>query len=90
MLINSIMNILLSVLRLFLSPINIPQLPDSAIQSINDMFGYIQAGAGILANYTDLGYLLTLFGVIIAIDVGIKIYHFVMWVIRKIPMAGMS
>lgn len=47
-------------------------------------------GAGILANYTPLGYFMILFGVILAIDAGLVIYHFVMWIIRKIPMVGIS
>lgn len=90
MLINGLLTVVLNTLKLLLAPINIPQLPDNAISSINDLFGYLEAGAGILANYTDLGYLLTLMGVIVAIDVGIKLYHFVMWILRKIPMLGMS
>lgn len=70
--------------------INIPDLPDSVYGYIEDGFQYIVAGAGILANYTPLAYLMTLFGVLLAVDAGILVYHFIMWVIRKIPMAGMS
>lgn len=84
---------LLTVIKNLLSTlliIDIPNLPTEVSNYINDMFTYISAGAGILANYTPLSYLLTLFFLILAVDVGIALYHFVMWIIRKIPMLGMS
>lgn len=68
----------------------LPQLPDGVMDVLTEMFDYIASACGIVANYTDLGYLLVLFGVILAIDMGIGVYHFVMWVIRKIPVLGIE
>ena len=70
--------------------INIPALPETVHGYIETMFDYLSAGAGILANYTPFGYLIVLFGILLAVDAGIMIYHFVMWVLRKIPLAGIS
>lgn len=90
MIIELLLNALYNIFKVLTLPINIPQMPEQANQYIQQFFDYIEMGAGILANYTPLGYLLTLFGVVIAVDIGIKLYHFVMWILRKIPMLGMS
>lgn len=77
---------LMSLLMVF----SIPSLPDSVQEMIDSVFTYIVAGAGLLANYTPFSYLMTLFFLLLAIDAGIMVYHFVMWIIKKIPMLGVS
>lgn len=81
-LIYGLMNVLLIL--------DIPDIPPEVANYINSFFDYLSAGVGILANYVPLGYLLTLFGIILAVDVGITLYHFIMWVLKKIPMIGVS
>lgn len=70
--------------------LEIPDLPTEVHGYVDMAFDYIVSGGGILANYTPLGYLMTLFGVLLAVDAGILIYHLVLWVVRKIPAAGVS
>ncbi len=77
---------LLDILLIF----EIPPLPTEASTYINTLFNHLVSGASILANYTPLSYLLTLFGIIVAVDVGINIYKFVMWIIKKIPFLGVE
>jgi len=77
---------LLDILLIF----EIPPLPLEASTYINTLFNHLVSGASILANYTPLSYLLTLFGIIVAVDVGINIYKFVMWIIKKIPFLGVE
>lgn len=89
MIIELLLNAIYNVLNVLLI-LDIPQLPEQVTGYINTLFDYLVTGASILSNYTPLGYLLILFGVLLAVDLGIQIYHFVMWVIRKIPMLGMS
>lgn len=90
MIIESLMNLLLKLFGMLTSAINIPTLPDSVSTFMTDALSYIKTGLQLLAVYTNLEYLLILFGLIIAIDIGIAVYHFVMWVLRKIPMLGIS
>ena len=90
MIIELLLDALYNIFSLLTSPINIPPLPDGVHSILSQAFEYISAGVGILANYTDFGYLLILFGVIVAIDVGVAVYHFVMWILRKIPMISVS
>lgn len=89
MIIELLLTLLKNVLGLLLV-FEVPQLPPEVTGYVDTFFGYLETGASILANYTPLGYLLTLFGVILAVDGAILIYKFVMWIIRKIPMLGMS
>lgn len=90
MIIETLMKLLIKVFSILTSAINIPSLPDSVTIFMGDALSYIQTGLQILAVYTNLEYLLVLFGLILAIDIGIAVYHFVMWVLRKIPMLGIS
>lgn len=90
MIIQLLLEALFNVFKVLTLPINIPQMPEEAMEYITQFFDYLVMGAGILANYAPFGYLMILFGVLIAVDIGIMLYHFVMWIIRKIPMAGMS
>lgn len=68
----------------------LPSLPDTVFSYIDTIFGYMEAGAGIVANYVPMPYVMSLFGVLLAVDAGLIIYHFVMWIVRKIPMLGVS
>lgn len=68
----------------------IPALPDGVQGYIDSAFDYIVAGAGLVANYVPLDYLMILFGVLLAVDGGIVVYHFVMWIIKKIPMLSIE
>lgn len=90
MIIEALMNLLLKLFGLLTSAINIPSLPTSVSTFMTDALSYIKTGLQLLAVYTNLEYLLILFGLIIAIDIGIAVYHFVMWVLKKIPMLGIS
>lgn len=89
MIIEALLNLVYKWLDLLLF-FEIPKLPQEVNGYINTLFDYLETGASLLANYTPLDYLLVLFGIILAVDAGILIYHFVMWIIKKIPMLGME
>lgn len=90
MIIEGLLNVLYNVFSALTSAINIPAMPADVSTYLTQFVSYIKVGLQILAVYTPLSYLLTLFGIVVAIELGLKIYHFVMWVIKKIPMLGVS
>lgn len=90
MIIKLFLDAIYAVFKVLTSAINIPSLPHEVQSFLTQALEYITTGIGILANYTDIGYLMILLGIIVSIDIGIGIYHLVMWVIRKIPMANIS
>ena len=90
MIIEALLNAMLSVFSFLTSGINIPSMPAEVSQYMQEALEYVSMGVGILGNYTHIGYLLILLGVIVAVDAGVLIYKLVMWVLRKIPMLGIE
>jgi len=90
MIVQALMDLVYGLFSLLTSPINIPSLPDGVASVLSMLTDALGTGLGLLACYTHLGYLITLFGLIVAVDAGLMIYKFVMWILRKIPMFGIS
>lgn len=90
MIISALMKLIYTVISLLTSFISIPSLPDGVSAAMDTALEYIGLGLGILSNYTHLDYLLVLFGIIIAIDLGLAIYHLVMFILKKIPFLGIE
>ena len=89
MIIEALLNLIYGLMSV-LMVLNIPDMPAEVQSYINSFFDYLASGVGIVANYVPLDYLLVLFGVILAVDVGIMLYHFIMWIIKKIPMLNVK
>lgn len=90
MIIEVLMNLVYYLFEFLTLPISIPGLPEGVRDVITGALDFISVGVALLANYCDIGYLVTLFGVILAVDAGMLVYKFVMWVIKKIPMIGIE
>ena len=90
MIIKLLMDLLYSVFSVLTLPIKIPGMPDSVREFVAVSIDYISTGISLLGNFVDIGFLLILFGIIIAVDVGILLYKLVMWVLKKIPMLGIE
>ena len=90
MIIEELLTVLFNIFSKLTSGINIPPLPDDIVFYIDKVSEYFDSGLSILAVFTPLDYLLILVGIIVAVDVAISIYHLVMWILKKIPMAGIS
>lgn len=90
MIIESVLQVILTLFTLLLSPVDIPELPEGALSSIESIGGYISSGLAILNNFLDLNYLLILLGAVIAVDIGLLAYRTIMWFIRKIPFLGIK
>lgn len=89
MIIETLLDVIYNIMSKMLI-LEIPQIPQQVHTYIDTAFEYIVAGAGLVANYVPLDYLMILFTVLLAIDAGILVYHLVMWVLRKIPMLGIE
>ena len=90
MIIESIFNFFLSLFENLTSAINLPDLPPDVDYYMVEAFDLMQEGIYILNNIMDMKYFLSLAFIMIGIDVGIRVYHFIMWVIKKIPMLNIS
>ena len=90
MIVNALMTLLLSVFGVLTLPIDIPSMPDSVKEVLAIALDYITSGMAIVANFTNFGYLVTLFTLVLIADAGIMVYKVVMWVLRKIPVLGIE
>lgn len=90
MIVNALIDLLYGLIDWITSGLNIPALPPEVVQVANQVTEYLVVGLKLIANYTHLDYLLVLFGIVVAVDAGLLVYKFIMWVIRKIPMLGIS
>lgn len=86
MIIKLLLDLVYSIFNVLTLPIDIPDLPQEINSVIATIIEYVGTGLAILQNYTHLSYLLILFGVIVAVDVGVWLYKLVMFFVRKIPM----
>lgn len=90
MIVNALIDMLYGLIDWLTSGLNIPALPPEVMDVAASVTQYLVMGLKFIANYTHLDYLLTLFGIVAAVDAGLLIYKFVMWVLRKIPMLGIE
>lgn len=90
MLIEALLSHWVSIFDMFFGAVNIPPLSDDVRAIMEQIMQYIRSGMELLGNWTHLPYLLSLFGIVVVVDAAILVYNIVMWIIKKIPMAGMS
>lgn len=90
LIIDALIDFGMTLLEMLTSVFEVPEMPDN-VQTIMDTFtGYLTTGIAILQNFVHMDYLLILFGIVVAFNAGILIYKGIMWVLRKIPMLGIS
>lgn len=90
MIVNMLIDMLMGLIDFLTSGLNIPALPPEVMEVAASVTQYLVMGLQFIANYTHLDYLITLFGIVAAIDGSLLIYKFIMWVLRKIPMLGIE
>lgn len=90
MIIELLLSALYNIFKLLTTPIAIPSLPTEIDTYINDFIVLLGDGFELLGVFFPLSYFGILLGIIIAIDVGINVYYFVLWVLKKIPMANIN
>lgn len=90
MIIELLLTAFFNIISLLFAPINIPSIPDDVFSYIETFISYIATGKAILATFAPIDYFLILFGIVIVIEAAILIYHFVMWILKKIPMVNIK
>lgn len=91
MIIEAICDLFIKFFTGLLRFINIPQIPEDVLLQVNNTIDtIIERGSELIDLVMPYNIAKVLLLIVIGIELAIKVYHFVMWVIRKIPMAGMS
>lgn len=88
MILELIMNAVLFLLKSVFGLLpNIPQLSTSLTQSIDKVFNVIFDNVGLLGLFVRISTIKWLVPLVIVVYNFEHIYHFVMWVIKKIPLS---
>ena len=90
MIIEGLLNIISWLLGLLLTPIDIPDLPENVHTAIQWAIDKFVDGLGIFAAFTHFSFIMALFQIIIVIDAAFLLYKFVLWILKKIPVAGIE
>lgn len=91
MIIETICNAFLAFLMKVLAFIKIPQIPPDILSTITDsIHTIITQGEELIDLVLPFSVVKALLLVVIGIEIAVPVYHFVMWVIKKIPMLGVS
>lgn len=90
MVIESIVDALCNLLLSVTSFIHIPDIPEEVISQLDTFRTAIVSGYGLLSNYVNMPLVMILLGAVIAIEVVVHAYYFIMWILRKIPVLNIS
>lgn len=91
MIIEALLNAIYAVLNVAFTPINIPGMPDGMSEQITGFFNDTLNYAGSLISlFIPWSQVKIFFPILIVILSAEEIYKLVMWVLRKIPMLGIS
>lgn len=90
MIIEALLDLIKSLLTLLLSPIDIPALPNEVPTIINTAIGYISDGLGLAAYLMHWSYIRSLIIASLAIEGAMLLYKFILWILKKIPMAAVE
>lgn len=91
MIIQSICDLFIKFFTTVLQFINIPQIPEDIVSQVNSTIDtMIQRGSELIDLFLPYNIAKILLLIVIVIELAVVIYHFVLWVIKKIPLAGMS
>lgn len=66
---------------------NLPQLPQSVLNSLNNVFTSIFNNVDLLGLFVRISTIKILVPLIIAVVSFEHLYHFIMWIIKKLPLS---
>ena len=91
MIIEALLNMIIGLFEKLLSFINIPQIPADVVNQVDSSLQvFILRASELIDLFLPYNIAKTLLIIVIAIELGVELYHFVMWILRKIPMLGIS
>ena len=90
MIVDLIKKLLTFVIDTIFSVIDLPVVPDWLVNMINQVFGYMRQGMGIINFFCPLDRIAPAIDLFVAVWLVVHGYKIVMWVLKKIPMLGIE
>lgn len=90
MIVNLIKKLLTFVTDTIFSVIDLPVVPEGLVSIVDQVFGYMRSGMGIINFFCPLDRISLAIDLFVAIWLVVHGYRLIMWVLRKIPMLGIE
>lgn len=90
MLVLGLFEMIFLFLSFLLQDLTIMSLPESIGEFFTLSFTYLEDGLGILNVYFDLSYLFMLLGCVLVVDIFLRGWAIILWILRKIPLLNIS
>lgn len=90
MLFQGLLNLLLWLFGAVLTMLEIPTFELDVAGIVAEFVAYIAVGVKILKAYTPYTFMLVLLGIVILIRAFEILYHFIMWILRKLPFVNIN
>lgn len=91
MIIENLMEVIVTIFGYVIGLFNIPQINAETLQLVNNQITeIIEIGSGFANLLLPMNIVKVFLGIVVLVEVGIDLYHFLMWVIKKIPLASVS
>ena len=90
MILEGLLSVIQTLLEALLAPIHIPDLPATVENVISQAMTYLLDGLGIFAAFTHYQFLMALLAIVVIIEAAMLVYKFVLWILKKIPVAGIE
>lgn len=90
MILEAVFDMLVGLIKVVFGWINLPDLPAEIESVIDELFGYLEGGMGLLSVFMDISMLRLLLPVLLIIINFDKAYKLTMFILRKIPFLGIK
>lgn len=90
MIIESVLNLFSSALKLIFAWISIPDAPEQVQEVVDQLITYMQSGIGFLYIIFDMSLVKALLPFVLIVANFEHVYQLVMYVLRKIPFVGIE
>lgn len=90
MIIESLLNMIVGLVKILLGWINLPGTPDKVKAALDYLLQCISDGIGFIGIVVDLQFLKIVIPLVLVISNFDKVYKFTMWIVKKIPFLGMQ
>lgn len=90
MILESVLNLFSSAIKLIFGWIQLPELPSQVETVINQMLDYMQMGIGFVFLFFDMELVKIMLPFVLVVMNFDKMYKLVMYVLRKIPFLGVK
>lgn len=90
MILESVFNLISGLIKIVFGWINLPDLPDSVISIIDELFSLISGSMGIIGIFIDLNMVKILLPVLLIVINFDEVWKFTMFILKKIPFLGIK